>query len=123
MNGAVIDTPTTDAPGNSSDAKRKRFTYNPNRVAHTLNKLGLGYFAPFARLIGKDEPAKQLREIALNTCLPILAFLGFILFWAIMAKTVVTDSVTIPSPHQSWYALTGTAIPGFAHPFPESVEG
>jgi len=66
MNGAVAD---TSADGGKSESTptppaKKKFVYNPNRVAHTLNKLGLGYFAPFARLIGKDEPAKQVREIA-----------------------------------------------------------
>ncbi|MAS93508.1 MAG: nitrate ABC transporter permease [Verrucomicrobiales bacterium] len=122
MNGAVVDT-TTAPPEGAVKAKKSKFTYNPNRVAHTLNKLGLGYFSPFARLIGKDEPAKQLREIALNTLLPIVAFAGFVIAWAVLAKAVQTDSVQIPSPHQAWYALTGTAIPAFSHPFPESIEG
>lgn len=122
MNGAVVDTATAPPEG-ATEVEKKKFTYNPNRVAHTLNKLGLGYFAPFARLIGKDEPAKQIREIALNTCLPIVAFAAFVLVWAILAKAVQTDSVKIPSPNQAWYALIGKAIPGLPHPFPESVEG
>ncbi len=118
----------TTATANSTNgvdqpSVKRKFSYNPNRVAHTLNKLGLGYFAPFARLIGKDEPAKQIREIVTNTVLPIVAFLIFVALWAITASAVKTDSVQIPSPNQSWYALTGTAIPGFPHPFPESIEG
>ncbi len=122
MNEAVIDSPANTPETDSGEGKR-RFVYNPNRVAHTLNKLGLGYFSPFARLIGKDEPAKQVREIANNTILPILAFSVFIGFWAVTARLVKTDSVQIPTPHQSWYALTGVAIPGLSHPFPESIEG
>ena len=117
---------TTAAAGatpNDSAPQKPKFTYNPNRVAHNLNKLGLGYFSPFARLIAGDEPAKQIKEIVTNTVLPIIAFLVFVILWAITAKAVQTDSVQIPSPHQSWYALTGTSIPGFSHPFPESVEG
>lgn len=121
-----MDTTTTASATQPPSTKpletaKPRFRYNPNRVAHTLNKLGLGYFAPFARLIAKDEPAKQVREIVINTVLPLIAFLVFIFVWGITAKAVQTDSVQIPSPHQSWYALTGTTIPGFAHPFPESI--
>jgi len=122
MNEAVIDS-SAQAQESPKSGGKKRFTYNPNRVAHNLNKLGLGYFSPFARLIGKDEPAKQVREIANNTILPLLAFSVFIGIWAITARLVKTDSVQIPTPHQSWYALTGAAIPGLPHPFPESIEG
>ena len=31
---------------------KKLLIYNPNRVAHTLDQLGLGYFSPIARLVG-----------------------------------------------------------------------
>lgn len=125
MNGAVVDTVSSEGtppqPSVEAAVEKKKFVYNPNRIAHNLNKLGLGYFSPFARLIGKDEPAKQVREIVVNTVLPLTAFLVFILFWAVVSKIVVTDSVTIPSPHQSWYALTGKPLPGMDNPFPESA--
>ncbi len=114
---------TVEIEPDGSGAAKPRLVYNPNRVAHTLVKLGLGYFAPVARLIGRDEPAKQVREIATNTALPIAAFLLFVGVWAVIAKVVATDSVKIPSPHQAWYALTGEALPGFSHPFPEAVAG
>tara|TARA_R110002096_G_scaffold84777_19_gene195565 strand:- start:179 stop:1417 length:1239 start_codon:yes stop_codon:yes gene_type:complete len=116
-------TATAESAPDTSAPKRSWITYNPNRVAHTLNKLGLGYFSPFVRLIGRDEPAKQIREIAQNTLLPVTAFLGFIILWSIFSSVIKTDSVQIPSPHQSWYALTGTTILGFSHPFPESING
>lgn len=124
MNGTLTDTAGTNAaPAAPAPRKKRAFAYNPNRVAHTLNKLGLGYFSPFARLVGRDEPAKQVREIATNTILPVAAFLTFLGVWALTANLVKTDSVQIPGPHQSWYALTGTALPGLAHPFPDSVAG
>lgn len=119
-----MDTTATASDTQSEAVPTKpRFSYNPNRVAHNLNKLGLGYLSPFARLVAKDEPATQIKEIVTNTVLPIIAFLVFVILWSIVSKVVVTDSVQIPSPHQSWYALTGTAIPGFSHPFPESIQG
>lgn len=123
MSSAVIDTSISRATKEVSKGGAFRIRYNPNRVAHSLNKLGLGYFSPFARLIGNDEPRRQLHEIAVNTLLPLAAFAGFILIWAILSQTVRTDSVKIPGPHQAYYALTGTAIPGLAHPFPENIEG
>ncbi len=76
-------------------------------MAHTLDQLGLGYFSPIARLIGGDEPKKQLREIASNTFLPILAFAIFIGVWGICSKFVVSDSTRIPSPAQTWVAWQG----------------
>lgn len=111
-----IENPSTGTP-------KKRLRYNPNRVAHTLNKLGLGYFSPFARLLGGDEPAKQFKEILINTFLPVIAFAVFIVVWAIVSSFVQTDSVKIPSPYQSLYALTGKPIPLLPHPFPDNVKG
>jgi len=115
---ATIESTPTEPP-----ASRPGFRYNPNRVAHTLVKLGLGYFAPIALLVGRDEPARQVREIAINTVLPITAFLLFVGAWGSIAKVVATDSVKIPGPHQAWYALTGKALPGLPHPFPDAVAG
>ncbi|MEM7147902.1 MAG: ABC transporter permease [Verrucomicrobiota bacterium] len=103
--------------------KRRRMRYNPNKVAHRLNQLGLGYFSPIARLIGGDEPAKQLRELASNTVLPLVAFMVFLTAWAMCASVVKSGSVEIPSPHQTWYAWGGKAIPFASHPFPDLVAG
>jgi nitrate/nitrite transport system permease protein len=123
MNSAVIES-TVSSDGSGAPASgRIRLRYNPNRVAHTLTRLGLGYLAPFARLAGGDEPRKQVREIVRTTLLPLAAFAAFIAAWAVVSRTVQTDSVKIPGPHQAWYALTGTAIPGLPHPFPENIAG
>ena len=100
-------TETTKGAVPKKKISKKILRYNPNRVAHTLDKLGLGYFSPIARLIGGDEPKKQLREIASNTFLPILAFAIFIGVWGICSKFVVSDSTRIPSPAQTWVAWQG----------------
>ena len=86
---------------------KKLLIYNPNRVAHTLDQLGLGYFSPIARLVGGDEPKKQLREIVSNTFLPLLAFAVFNGIWGICSQFVVSDSTRIPSPAQTWTAWQG----------------
>gem|GEM_PF-2357186 len=107
MNSAATDAHPKMVGGQKKT--KKQFSYNPNRVAHTLDKLGLGYFSPIARLIGRDEPAKQIREIAMNTFLPVAAIILFIGVWAACAKTVQTDSVKIPSPSETWVAFAGSA--------------
>lgn len=100
-------TDTTEGAVPKKFKSKKLLRYNPNRVAHTFDQLGLGYFSPIARLIGGDEPKKQLREIASNTFLPILAFAIFIGVWGICSKFVVSDSTRIPSPAQTWVAWQG----------------
>ncbi len=81
--------------------------FNANGVAHTLNKLGLGFFAPFVRLAAGDEPAKQVREILISITLPMVAFAIFLGLWSIAAKHVVTDSLKLPSPTETWSAWQG----------------
>ncbi|MFL2436033.1 MAG: ABC transporter permease [Verrucomicrobiales bacterium] len=100
-------TDTTEGAVPKKFKSKKLLRYNPNRVAHTFDQLGLGYFSPIARLIGGDEPKKQLREIVSNTFLPILAFTIFIGVWGICSKFVVSDSTRIPSPAQTWVAWQG----------------
>ncbi|MEM6911637.1 MAG: ABC transporter permease [Verrucomicrobiota bacterium] len=107
-----MSTPATDSTLSASSVPptplpskpKKGFKYNPNKVAHVCDKLGLGYFSPIARLIGRDEPAKQLKAIALNTFLPILAFAVFLIAWNSIAAIVVTESQKIPSPAETWAA-------------------
>lgn len=99
--GMIPDTESSKSTG------KRQWRYNPNKVAFTLDKLGLGYFSPVARLIGRDEPAKQLREIATNTFLPLIAFALFVGVWQLAAHSVVTDSTKIPSPTETWVAWQG----------------
>ncbi|MDB2327224.1 ABC transporter permease [bacterium] len=101
MNSTTASSPTTVE---GLHPAKKRFTYNPNQVAHTLDKLGLGYFSPIARLIGRDEPSKQVKAITQNTLLPVLAFIIVLLAWQYCAGTVKTDSQKIPSPAETWVA-------------------
>ncbi len=102
MNGVSTESNVVSLAGGTK--RRKRFTYNPNKVAHSLEKLGLGYFAPFARLLGRDEPAKQVKAIVTTSVLPVVAFLIFLGFWGLCSKAVVTDSTRIPSPAETWHA-------------------
>ena len=85
----------------------KKAPFSWVKFAHQLERLGLGFFAPFALLIAKDEPEKQTRQIALNITLPAVAIGIFMIFWSVCAQKVVTDSWKIPSPSETWSAYQG----------------
>ncbi|MEM7384281.1 MAG: ABC transporter permease subunit [Verrucomicrobiota bacterium] len=95
------------SPGLTPDPKKKRRPFSWVRLAHSLEKLGLGFFAPYARLIGRDEPQKQVREIGLGIALPAVAIGLFLAFWSFCSTRVVTDSWKIPSPTETWTAFQG----------------
>lgn len=105
MSTFVTDTPA--AMDRQGVARKPFFRYNPNKVAHGLDKIGLGYFSPVARLIGGDEPAKQCKAILANTFLPVCAFAVFLLAWQVCSSVVVTESTKIPSPAETWSAWSG----------------
>tara|TARA_R110002096_G_scaffold104771_6_gene230708 strand:+ start:5628 stop:6773 length:1146 start_codon:yes stop_codon:yes gene_type:complete len=104
MSAAVDTAPVVKS---ESTPPKSRFVYNPNKAAHALERLGLGYFSPFARLIGRDEPQKQIRAITINTVLPVVAILIFVALWQVSSQVVVTDSTKIPSPVETWQAWEG----------------
>ncbi len=97
---------TADAPNVPSKPAKKR-TFDVNKTAHTLNKIGLGFFVPYARLIAGDEPVKQVRQIVLDILLPVLAIIAFWGFWSLCAAKVRTNSTAIPSPSETWSAWQG----------------
>ena len=106
----IADNPTREANTISDNGHRKP-AFNPNKVAYALEKLGLGYFGPMIRLLARDEPTKQLRILALNTFLPVLAFALFVAGWHWCSTIVKSGSVKIPSPAETWYAWQGTLPP------------
>ena len=93
------------------DTPQRRFQwrgwFNPSPIAHSLNKLGLGFFAPYVRLAAGDEPQKQARQILIDLLLPAAALFVFFLFWSAAAKFVRTESVSIPTPGQALKAWQG----------------
>jgi nitrate/nitrite transport system permease protein len=101
MSTATAPSPQPAAPA----AKGPR--WNANAVTHTLDRLGLGFFSPFVRLAARDEPEKQLTEIAQNIILPILAFAVFLGLWSFSAVHIRTDAQKIPSPTETWKAWQG----------------
>lgn len=101
MSSTTVIDPAADIGVNK---KKPRRGFSWVKLAHRFDKLGLGFFSPFAKLIGKDEPRKQVREIGFNIGLPAIAIGVFMAFWSYCSVTVVTDSWKIPSPTETWGA-------------------
>lgn len=65
---------------------------------------GLPALEPFVRLIAGEDVKEQLKGIAKFILLPALAVAVFLMMWSAAAKTVVTDSMKLPSPSDTWTA-------------------
>ncbi|MEL6105688.1 MAG: ABC transporter permease [Planctomycetota bacterium] len=65
---------------------------------------GLPILEPFVRLIAGEDIKEQLKGIAKFILLPIAAVCIFLVLWSASAKAVVTDSMRLPSPGDTWNA-------------------
>ena len=68
------------------------------------NVAGLPILEPFVRLIAGEDVKEQLKGITKFILLPIAAVCVFLVLWSAAAKTVVTDSMRLPSPGDTWSA-------------------
>lgn len=68
------------------------------------NVAGLPILEPFVRLAAGEDPKEQMLGIAKFIVLPIFAVAIFLGAWTIAARTVVTDSMQLPSPASTWAA-------------------
>lgn len=100
---------STALPGTAAPETRpSRRPWLPVRgLSRKLDQLGLPFFIPYVKLIGFEEPRKQVLEIARGLLAPGVAILLFLGFWSMCAKVVRTDSVAIPSPSETWSAWQG----------------
>lgn len=65
---------------------------------------GLPVLEPFVRLLAGEDVKEQMKGIAKYVVLPMFAIAVFLGLWAAAAKTVVTDSMSLPSPITTWRA-------------------
>lgn len=65
---------------------------------------GLPILEPFVRLVAGEDPKEQLKGIAKFLVLPAAAVALFLGCWSLAAKTVITDSMRLPSPMTTWEA-------------------
>ena len=65
---------------------------------------GLPVLEPFVRLIAGEDVKEQMKGIAKFVVLPVAAVMVFLMVWSAAASTVVTDSMRLPSPSETWQA-------------------
>lgn len=75
--------------------------------AALLEKLGLGYFSPFVRIIARYDVKDQWQQIVTNTVLPGVVIALFMGFWMLCSSVVHTGSQRIPTPAETWHAWQG----------------
>lgn len=73
-------------------------------IEKIFNTLGLTWFCPVVRLIGRDEPVKQLKLIAWQVGLPALGIGVFLALWAMIAPHFHTSIGSLPTPSEVWDA-------------------
>lgn len=65
------------------------------RISSTL---GLTWVIPICRLIWRENPRHQLRELRSLILVPLLAVLAFLGMWSVLARQVNTSLGTLPGP-------------------------
>lgn len=64
--------------------------------------LGLAWLTPLWRMLAGENPKGQLGDLWRLAVVPMLAILGFLALWAVLAPKVVTSLGAIPGPVQVW---------------------
>ncbi|MEM8735389.1 MAG: ABC transporter permease [Planctomycetota bacterium] len=68
------------------------------------NVAGLPVLEPFVRLAFGEDPKEQFKGIAKFILVPFVAVGLFLATWSAAAKLVVTDSMKLPGPGETWDA-------------------
>ncbi|HRH96173.1 MAG TPA: ABC transporter permease [Prosthecobacter sp.] len=105
MNATTLDTTPTTTVAAMTAPKRE-----PLRMlafASLLEKLGLGYFSPFVRIIARHDVKEQWQQVVTNTVLPGVVIALFMGFWMLCSHVVHTGSQRIPTPAETWNAWQG----------------
>ena len=72
------------------------------RVEPWCKILGLPWLPPMLRLSAGDNPRGQLKDIWQLAAVPLLAIIGFLALWGVLAPKVQTSLGAIPGPAQVW---------------------
>tara|TARA_R110001599_G_scaffold64023_3_gene178696 strand:- start:280361 stop:281377 length:1017 start_codon:yes stop_codon:yes gene_type:complete len=75
-----------------------------NQTVNFLDKTGLTWFIPFARLAGGEDPRTQMKDILMQIGVPVLAFVVFLMLWSAIASGIKTSLGTLPGPVQVMHA-------------------
>ncbi|SPJ24096.1 ABC transporter permease [Palleronia abyssalis] len=89
------------------EARRARWFTRINKADAWFNVFGLSFLTPLLRAAAGDNPKGQLSEIWRLLGVPLLAIMGFLALWAILAPQVQTSLGAVPGPAQVWQEAQG----------------
>jgi len=84
------------------EARRERRFTRINSADKWFQVLGLSWITPVLRAVAGDNPKVQVSEIWRLLGVPILAIVGFLVLWGMLAPTVQTSLGAVPGPAQVW---------------------
>ncbi|WP_308917941.1 ABC transporter permease [Jannaschia sp. LMIT008] len=96
----AVDPDTIEA--NHREARRAVWFTRINRADAWLSVAGLGWLTPMLRAAAGDDPKRQAHEIWRLAGVPLLAILGFLVAWGLLAPQVQTSLGAVPGPAQVW---------------------
>jgi nitrate/nitrite transport system permease protein len=71
-------------------------------IITTCETMGLNWAVPFLRLVQRENPREQMRQIMLDIGVPILAVLMFLGMWSWVAGSVEVSFGSLPGPTAVW---------------------
>ncbi|WP_374434248.1 ABC transporter permease [Tabrizicola sp.] len=83
-------------------AREARLSALISRCDPWFKVLGLAWLTPLWRMLAGENPKGQLGDLWRLAIVPMLAILGFLALWAVLAPKVVTSLGAIPGPAQVW---------------------
>lgn len=89
------------------EARRARWFTRINKADAWFTVLGLSFMTPLLRAIAGDNPKAQVSEIWRLAGVPLLAIVGFLALWAVLAPQVQTSLGAVPGPAQVWQEARG----------------
>jgi len=93
---------TADSDFATAEARRARLFTRINSADKWLQMLGLAWITPVLKAAAGDNPRAQISEIWRLLLVPLLAIIGFLILWGVMAPKVQTSLGVIPGPSQVW---------------------
>ena len=94
--------PNFTAAAAAREARRAVWFTRINRADKWFSVLGLSWLTPMLKAAAGDNPRVQLAEVWRLLGVPLVAIVGFLALWAVLAPQVQTSLGAVPGPAQVW---------------------
>ncbi|MEL6585324.1 MAG: ABC transporter permease [Pseudomonadota bacterium] len=84
------------------EARRAKLFTRINAADKWFQVLGLSWLTPILKAAAGDNPKAQAKEITRLLVVPLVAIIGFLVAWGVLAPTVQTSLGAVPGPAQVW---------------------